>query len=275
MADMVIPNLSNELVLKDVDVGTFLYIVAVLVVGYILAALLSYLVKRLSERAGVYRELVALFIPFLKIFVYVVAFYLVVTALIEPSFTQMVALSGILGVAIGFGLKDLLADLVGGIVITFEKPFQIGDKVNIGNYYGEVQEIGIRSTRIQTPDDELVTVPNYTFIRQPVSCGNAGQHTMAIFIDLFIHPSSDAQAAAKIVHDALVTSQYVIISKDCPFTVLVGNTPEATRIRARGYVVDHRFEFEFGSDVTQRSLAAFMQAGINPAGREYSACSRA
>jgi small-conductance mechanosensitive channel len=264
MAVSLLPNVSAELPLKTLDTNLILYIVFIIVVAYILTYLLSFLLVRISERVGWYRTSITMIIPLLKLVVYAVAFYYIFTALIEPTLTQMVAFSGLFGAAIGFGLKDLFADIVGGIVIIFEKPYQIGDKVTIGDTYGEVKDIGIRSTRIQTPADEMVSVPNFSLFTQPVTSGNAGDLAMMIVTDLFIHPESNADTALKILKEALITSKYIIISKKYSFTVLIDDFPYYKRIRAKGYVKDLREEYEFKSEITRRALAEFQRSGIRP-----------
>jgi len=264
MADVLLPNVTAELPLKTIDANLILYIILIIVVAYILTWLLSFVLMHISERIGWYRTSVTMIIPLLKLLVYLVALYYIIIAIIEPSLTQMIAFSGLFGAAIGFGLKDLFADIVGGVVIIFEKPYQIGDKVTIGDRYGEVTDIGIRATRIKTPADEQVSVPNFTIFAQPVTSGNAGDLAMMIVIDLFIHPDSDPEKAMKILKEALVTSKYVIISKKYPCTVLLDDFPFYKRIRAKGYVNDLRLEFEFKSEVTRRAWAEFRKAGIRP-----------
>lgn len=264
MADVLLPNVTAELPLKTIDANLILYIIFIIVVAYVLTWLLSFFLVHISERIGWYRTSVTMIIPLLKLLVYLVALYYIVIAIIEPSLTQMIAFSGLFGAAIGFGLKDLFADVVGGVVIIFEKPYQIGDKVTIGDRYGEVTDIGIRATRIRTPADELVSVPNYTIFAQPVTSGNAGDLAMMIVIDLFIHPDSDPEKAMKILKEALVTSKYVILSKKYPCTVLLDDFPFYKRIRAKGYVNDLRLEFEFKSEVTRRAWAEFKKEGIRP-----------
>ena len=264
MADVLLPNVTAELPLKTIDANLILYIIFIIVVAYVLTWLLSFFLVHISERIGWYRTSVTMIIPLLKLLVYLVALYYIVIAIIEPSLTQMIAFSGLFGAAIGFGLKDLFADVVGGVVIIFEKPYQIGDKVTIGDRYGEVTDIGIRATRIRTPADELVSVPNYTIFAQPVTSGNAGDLAMMIVIDLYIHPESDAEMAMKILKEALVTSKYVILSKKYPCTVLLDDFPFYKRIRAKGYVNDLRLEFEFKSEVTRRAWAEFKKEGIRP-----------
>jgi small-conductance mechanosensitive channel len=268
VADTIIPNITAtiaaDLPFKTIDANLILYVIGIIIVAYVLTYLLSFILIRVSERIGWYRTSVTMIIPLLKIIIYTVSLYYIILATIEPSLTQLVAFSGLFGAAIGFGLKDLFADLVGGVVIIFEKPYQIGDIVTIGNQYGEVKDIGLRSTRIRTPADELVSIPNFSIFNQPVSSGNAGDLAMMIVIDLFIHPDSDADTAVKILKEALVTSKYVIISKKYPYTVLVEDFPFYKRVRAKGYVNDLRQEFEFKSEVTRRTLAEFRRSGIRP-----------
>jgi len=258
----LLSNVTAELPLKTIDAGVVLNIIFVIIIAYILTYLLSFLLFHISERISWYRTSLTMIIPLLKLLIYSVAFYYIIISVIELSITQMIAFSGLFGAAIGFGLKDLFGDIVGGVVIIFEKPYQIGDKVTIGDKYGEVKDIGIRSTRIQTPADEQVSIPNFSIFNQPVTSGNAGDLAMMIVIDLFIHPDSDADKAMKILKEALVTSKYVIITKKYPYTILIEDFPFYKRIRAKGYVNDLRLEFEFKSEVTRRSWAEFKKAGI-------------
>jgi moderate conductance mechanosensitive channel len=268
MADALLSNVTAgvtaELPLKTIDTNLILYIIFIVIIAYLLTWLLGFILTNVSERIGWYRTTITMIIPLLKLLVYVAALYYIVIAIIEPSFTQMVAFSGLFGAAIGFGLKDLFADIVGGVVIIFEKPYQIGDKVTIGDKYGEVKDIGIRATRLQTPGDELVSVPNFSIFGQPVTSGNAGDLAMMIMIDLYIHPDSDAEKAMKILKEALVTSKYVIISDKYPYTVLLEDFPFYKRVRAKGYVNDLRLEFEFKSEVTRRAWSEYRKEGIRP-----------
>lgn len=253
-----------ELPLKTIDVNLILYVLFIIIFAYVLNRVLGYILTHISERMGRYRTTITMLIPLLKLVVYVVALYYIIIAVIEPSLTLLLAFSGLFGAALGFGLKDLFADIIAGIIIIFEKPYQIGDMVSIGEKYGEVKNIGIRSTRLQTPADELVSAPNGTIFTQQVTSGNAGDLAMMIVIDLYIHPESDTEMAMKILKEALVTSKFVIISKKYPYTVLLEDFPFYMRVRAKGYVNDLRLEFEFKSEVTRRAWTEFREAGIRP-----------
>jgi len=75
--------------------------------------------------------------------------------------TSWLASAGIVGIAVGFAAKDTLANLFSGVFILADAPYKVGDFVILdGGLRGEVQEIGIRSTRVLTRDDVEVTVPN-------------------------------------------------------------------------------------------------------------------
>ncbi len=262
MADSLLPDIAGDLQLTAIDLNLVLYIVGIIVIAYLLVYMLSHILVLISERVGHHRTSIAMIIPLLKILIYAFAIYYIVAAILQPSFSQMIAFAGLFGAAVGIGLKDIFLEIVGGLVIILEKPYQIGDMVTLGNSYGEVKDIGLRSTKLRTPADELVSVPNDTIFTQPVNSGNAGDIPMMILIDLFIHAESDASLAAKILREALVTSKYVIVSQKYPYTVLIENFPLYTRVRAKGYVCDLRLEFEFKSEVTRRTLAEFRRLGI-------------
>ncbi|HDS62586.1 MAG TPA: mechanosensitive ion channel [Methanofollis liminatans] len=249
---------------KEIDPVTILYAVYVLIAAYIIVWIAANLLTRLSERSGQYRIAVDTLIPLIKVFVYSVAAYIVVTAFVEPSLSELVAFAGFFGAGVGFGLKDLFADIVGALVITFERPFQIGDKITVEGEYGEVVDIGIRSTRIITPDDNQISLPNSLIFTKAVSSANAGSLSMMVVIDLFIDTESDPDRARTILRDALVTSKYVYISEEHPCIILLEDFPWYLRVRARGYVTDLRFEFVFISDVTARAWAEYARQGIKP-----------
>ena len=246
-----------DIPLKTIDLGTILSAILILILAYLLTRVIAYLLTRFSERAGEYRITVKMVIPLLKFSIYGVAVYYIAASVLSLSSTQLIAFSGLLGAAIGFGLKDLFADVIGGLIITVEKPYQIGDKVKIGGYYGEVSDIGILATRLITPDDNLVSVPNYLIFTQAAASANAGSPVMMVVIDLFIDPDSDAELALSILKEAVVTSKYVYISKKRPFTVISEDFPFYRRIRAKAYVYDLRYEFEFKSEVTRRAWKEF------------------
>lgn len=253
---------SEPSVFDAINWNLLLQAVPILVFAYVLARLTSTLLSGLADRFVAARFRVTVLIPVLKLAIYGTAVYFAFSLLFDLTENQLLALSGVAGAAVGFGLKDLLADLVGGLVLVAEQPYQIGDKVAIGEYYGEVVDIGLRSTSLVTPNDNLVTVPNYLFFNESIANGNAGAAEMLVTVEFYVDPESDAARAREIVEEAMLTSQYVYVTDDLPHEVLLDDDVHYRKITGKAYVNDLRNEFPFRTDVTKRALAAFDREGI-------------
>jgi small-conductance mechanosensitive channel len=253
---------APEQLANAIDVSAIFDALLVFVAAYVVARVLTFLLSETAERSPGRRITIKMFIPVVRLLVYALAVYVVVVPLLKLNSTQLLAASGLFGAALGFGLRDIVAGLFGGLFIVFEKPFQVGDKVTIGDDYGEVTRIGLRSTTLQTPDDTAVVVPNDRLFTSNVGNANAGSPHMMVVTELSVAPRADIDRAKAIVEEAIVTSAYVYVDDDYPVTVLVDDETYYRTIRGKAYVDDLRDEFPFASDVTERSLEAFEEQGI-------------
>lgn len=183
----------------------------------------------------------------------------------------MLALAGTIGVAVGFAFKDLLASIMSGIILLFDQPFQVGDRVAFGDYYGEITEIGLRSVRLVTLDDNLVTIPNNAFLNSAVSSANAGALDCMCVLDVYIAAAEDFELASRLVAEAVATSGYLLVSKPISTTVadLFLGERFVTRIRSKAYVFDARYETAYASDITRRVKDALAAHGIRTPDRQY------
>jgi small-conductance mechanosensitive channel len=276
-ATEIVTNLTNITVLSpgisqetphliDIIFNPFWIIqsLCILIFVAVLVWVLDIGLKILSEQLGTKRHILAMVIPVLKIILYVSAFYLIISPLLHLGIAEFAVLSGLMGAGIGFGLKDLVADIVAGFIIILEKPYQIGDKIQIGNDYGEVVDIGLIQTVIITPGDSRVSIPNYSAISNSVSSANSGTAEMMVITDLYISYDSDIQEAVRLLSEAVITSRYVYVSDSRPYTILVENFPLFRKITAKAYVNDLRHEFIFKTDITKRAWEAYQNVGIKP-----------
>ncbi|MBI9066156.1 MAG: mechanosensitive ion channel [Salinivirgaceae bacterium] len=223
--------------------------------------LTSALLSVWAERNTKYRVTLKGFIPIIRIVVWVGAFSFIIVAVFRPPMASIFAVSASIGVAVGFAAQDLLKNIFGGIIIVIDKPFQIGDKVQLGNYYGEVVGIGLRSTRIVTPDDSLVTVPNSDVMSQSVSNANAGEENCQVVTVLYLPLSADLQKVKQSALEAAQVSKYIYLNK--PIAVLffqeqIGHKI-MLKVKVKAYVNDIRNEFAFMSDVTQTLTNEFIE----------------
>lgn len=121
----------------------------------------NYLSALASQTSSRYDDLlVPLVIRTLKIFVVVVGITVIAYYVFPQSYTQIIAGLGIGGVAVALAARDTIANLFGSLMILLDRPFQIGDWIQVGGVDGSVEQVGIRSTRIRTFYNSLVTVPN-------------------------------------------------------------------------------------------------------------------
>jgi small-conductance mechanosensitive channel len=249
--------------LGSIDTQTLVTMFLILAFAYVLGRVITILLLKLSEKMSRSSRIkVKMIIPAVKFGIYVLAFYYILREIFQIFGPELFLLTGLLGAAIGFGVKDLFADIIGGLVITFEKPYQIGDKISMGAYYGEVIDIGLRATKLVTPDDNTVTAPNSLIFNETVASGNYGASEMMVVIDLYIASESDVEPAMRILREAVVSSKYVYISRNSPVTLLHKALPFYTRLRAKAYVNDLRDEFKFESDVHTRAWMEFQKNGI-------------
>ncbi|MXR51682.1 mechanosensitive ion channel [Halovenus sp. WSH3] len=203
-----------------------------------------------------------MFVPIVKVIVYAVALYLILIPVLDLTAAQLFAVSGLVGAAIGFGLQDLVSGVFGGLILITERPYQVGDKITIDGQYGEVVDIGLRSTSVQTPGDSTVVVQNDQLFQASIVNANAGDPEMLVTVDVAIASEADTDEAMAVLREALITSQYVHVSDDHPVRVRVADEVTHQRIRGRAYVGDHRDELAFASDVTRRARAAFERRDI-------------
>ena len=129
---------------------------------------------------------------------YTVMIFAVITALDQIGYdiTSLIAGLGIAGIALGFAAKDTLSNIVAGIFIFWDKPFYIGDLVEIEGEYGEVQNITLRTTRIVTPDGRMVSIPNQNIAANKVISYTMFPH-LRLDIDVTIGVNEDIENARR------------------------------------------------------------------------------
>ncbi|MCX7800608.1 MAG: mechanosensitive ion channel family protein [Fimbriimonadales bacterium] len=117
----------------------------------------------------------------------------------------IVAGLGIGGVALALAAKDSVENVFGSLTIVFDMPFALGDWVRIGDVYGKVEEINLRSTRIRLPTGALVTLPNSNLIRASVeNAGDLSRRRVAMSLPLSLDSAPDRiRAFCAAARDAL------------------------------------------------------------------------
>ncbi len=132
----------------------------IIVIIRALKHVISEAIYKLSDHTGLGKDIVPLITNIAKIAV-IIAGVMTLLAVWHVDITPIWASAGIASAIIALAAKDTLANFFGGISVYFDKPYKVGDYIELDQKErGEVVEIGIRSTRIKTRDDILISIPN-------------------------------------------------------------------------------------------------------------------
>ena len=259
LAEALTAALGNELQ----HYGSRVFVTLLLILaGFGLIRAAMWLLDTISERSASRRLFYKRLIPIVRVVVWSIMLYVVLAHVFQLDQRSLFAAAAAVGVAIGFAAQNILKSIFGGIIIIFDQPFQVGDKIRVGGTYGEVVAIGLRATRIVTPDDNEVTVPNAQVIDTQIANANTGSLDCQVVVELFIPGWSDTARAKAIAYSAAANSKYVFLDK--PIVVNVQDVFKETfltRLAVKAYVLDTRHEFAFASDVTETAKAEFKRQG--------------
>jgi len=238
----------------------------VLVAAFLLLQVIDRIVDRLSHNFAQWRMFLNKLEAVAHFIVYLATGAVMVLLSFRLTGPVLTFLGGTAAVAIGFAFKDLVTSLVAGVTIMVDRPFQVGDRVEFGGYYGDITAIGLRSVRMQTLDDNTVTIPNSKFFTDITACGNYGELDMMVTLDFHIGVDQDVRKARELIREITATSRYVYLDEDIEIiaTQVVVESCVAVRLVLKAYVLDTRYEATMRTDITLRVLEAFAEQGIQP-----------
>ena len=207
--------------------------------AYLTLKILDWSVNWISERiAKEWRLRVKQFLPFLRMVVLTSAIAILMNLFLNLSRENILAVTGTVAVALGFAFKDYASSIIAGIVGLFESPYGVGDRIKIGDYYGEVVSYGLRSVRIQTPDDNIVTIPHNKIWTEAVSNANAGALEAQVVTQFYFAHDIDIDLVTKILYRLAQTSKYTALK--LPIVVIVTENPWGNRIQTQGPILSMR-----------------------------------
>lgn len=171
-------------------------------------ALLTSMLKRILRdrvlpRAGLNRG-VSIAISTLISYAVMLLGMLIILPVMIPGFnlnTLSLVLGGV-SFGIGFGLRNIADNFISGIILLVERPIKVGDRIQLGEVYGDVAEIRARSTTIRTNDNIHIIVPNSEFISGKVTNISHNDNRVRFRIPVGVHYKSDVHLVAKTLVEA-------------------------------------------------------------------------
>jgi small conductance mechanosensitive channel len=167
---------------------------------------------------------------------------------------------GIIGIAIGFAAQDLLSNLIAGFTIFWDRPFRIGDVVTIAGIQGTVKEIGLRSTRLQTPDSRDVILPNKDVINQTIANLTLTPE-LRVDLPIGIGHGEDLRRVREVLV-AVTEGHAEIAERPAAHMVVVAVAESAVQVELRFFARDARNEKVLRAEILERVKLALDAAGI-------------
>ena len=232
--------------------------------GYLIIRFITKSIEIWSEKTTERRIKGKAIVPLVRIFGWMIVVYLIVKGIFQPPVESLIAFGASVGVAVGFAAQDILKNIFGGFVILLDRPFKVGDKIEVGSTYGEVIDLSLRSTRIVTPDDSIVTLPNGDLMNQSISNANSGESNCQVVAEIYLPITIDTVKVRNIALESAKTAKYVYLAK--PILALFFNEIKhdklCYKLRLKAYVLDIRYEFAFKSEMTEIVIRELLKEGI-------------
>jgi small-conductance mechanosensitive channel len=242
--------------------------IVVFVIGLAILVLIARVLKNISghiiNQLPSKRLLILQIVTIIIFLIYIIGGIVLFYGAMQPSREMLLAIGGSIAVAVGLALKDLVSSLVAGLVLLFDQPFQVGDRVTFDGEYGEIKSIGLRTVRLVTLDDSLVTIPNSRFLTDVVASSNDGEMDMMVTTEFHIDLNTNIALAKKVINEILITSKYVYLKK--PLAIFASekviNHIPVIALKVKVYVLDAKYENLLKDDITCRVTEYFATNNI-------------
>ena len=178
---------------------------------------------------------------------------------IEWSQVQWLAAALTFGLA--FGLQEIFANFVSGLIILLERPVRIGDTVTVGDLTGTVSRIRTRATTITDWDRKELLVPNKSFITDQVVNWSLSDPVLRVTTEVGVAYASDAEQVSRLLLEAAAKTANVLADPP-PRAVFAGFGDNALQFKLRTFIPQIEFMFDVRSDLHHAILREFRAAGI-------------
>jgi small-conductance mechanosensitive channel len=178
-----------------------------------------------------------------------------------------IAGAGIAGIAIGFAAKDTLSNLIAGVLLIIDRPFEVGDRIEVWSApvgsatWGDVIDIGLRATKIKTTDNIVIIIPNNEIMRRDIVNYTIITSKIRVRVGIGISYDANIKRAKEIILTVADSTEW--IAKDPPPKVVVRNFGESSvDLQLRIWIDDARQRMDTISHITDKVKEAFDEEGI-------------
>ena len=243
--------------LISIVTGLLVFLISLTLVKMMKNRLSNNLLNRINMDEGIKHSLISGF----SFTGFIISAILAIVAM-GVDLSNLAVIAGALSVGIGFGLQDVIKNLVSGIILLFERPFKVGDWVLIGGEEGKIKQINIRSTEVETFNKASVIIPNATLISSSLTNLTHGNNWQRQTIAVGVSYDSDAEQVTKLLLECARSCKKVM-KVPAPYVLFKNFGESSLDFELRIYVSDIWSGWSAGSDVRYEILRRFREANIN------------
>ncbi len=177
------------------------------------------------------------------------------------DFSGLAVIFGFLSVGIGFGLQNVTSNFVAGLILLFERPIKVGDRVSISDLEGDIEEINIRSTRVQTIDNISIIVPNADFVSSNVINWSYGDPKIRMNIDVGVSYNSDLDTVIRCLKE-VAEEDSEVLKKPAPEVLLRNFGDSAWDMRLNIWTKNSKRHHQVRSDINCAIVRKFRENNI-------------
>jgi len=177
------------------------------------------------------------------------------------SMSQITILGGAVGVGIGFGLQAIVNNFVSGLILLFERPVKVGDIIDVDNQIGEVKELGLRATTVQTFDNAEIVIPNSQLITGSVTNWTLAEKKVRVRVPVGVAYGTDIEKVLKILL-TVANENPAVLSSPKPVALFLAFGSSSLDFELRAWIPDVNDKLSILSELNQEVEAEFDAAGI-------------
>lgn len=238
--------------LADVVVALLIGIGTVVVAQRAPTLLHMVLLRRLGIGVGSRYAIVTL-----SIYTLVGIGFAIALARIGVGWSQIQWLVAALGVGIGFGLQEIVANFISGVIILLERPIRVGDVITVGDTAGVVARIQLRATTIRDWDEKELLVPNKEFVTGRLLNWTLSDKTQRIVIEVGVAYDTDPEQAMALLIEA-AREHPEVVDSPAPFVTFESFGDNALTLMLRAYVADVEWRLR---TMTELRVSVFKKLG--------------
>ncbi len=176
--------------------------------------------------------------------------------------SPLLATAGIAGLAIGFAVKDSLANIVGGIQLVLDKTFKVGDKIQIeSGEMGVILDIGLRSTKLRTYDNEVIYIPNGQLSNSKIKNFTVPDLSVRVNVNFGVEYGSDTDQVKKVVYEAVKMIE-TVLEHPVPVVQFLKMSDFSLDFVARAWVQNYTKAYRTQLEMTEVIYNALNEANI-------------